>query len=137
LTVSKDAIVLLDDGKGRRLSLKEVKLEEVPVGAAAAVRLSLDQASVMSLRAEGPFLIGLLKAVDPDKGIIVIAIPQGRDNPQEKSLTVAKDARIAIDGSEAKLKDLKVSDNGPVIQLRLSLDQKTVLVITARRFEPR
>jgi hypothetical protein len=137
LTVSSDAVVLLDDGKGRRLSLKEGKLADVPTGAVAAVKLSVDQASVMFIRAEGPTLTGLLKAVDPDKGILVLTIPKGRDDAEEKTLTVAKDARITIDGNEAKLTNLKVGDNGPLIQVRLSLDQKTVLLVLARQPQPR
>ena len=127
LAVSSDAVVLIDDGKGRRLSLKEAKLGDVPVGAIATAKLSVDQNSVMLIRAEGPILTGLLKAVDPDKGTVVITIPRGRDNPDERTMTLAKDARIVIGGSEGKLTDLTVG--GPAIQLRLSLDQKTVQLI--------
>jgi hypothetical protein len=135
LTVSKDAMVLLDDGRGRRLSLKQVKLADVPAGSAASVKLAMDHVLVMQLRAEGPSLTGLLKSVDPAKGVITIGIPKGRDDFDEKTLTVAKDARVAIDGSESKLGDLKVQGNGPFVHLRLSLDQKTVQVIMARQTE--
>src|SRR5262249_27460116 len=78
LMVSSDAVVLLDDGKGRRLSLKHGKLGDVPTGAAATVKLSVDQSFVMFLRAEGPTLTGQLKAVDPNKAAIIITIPKGR-----------------------------------------------------------
>jgi hypothetical protein len=138
LAVSSDAVVLLDDGKGRRLSLKRVKLTDLPAGSAAAVKLSVDQTVIMSIRAEGSTLSGLLKAVDPDKGIIVLAIPKGRsEEPEEKTLTVAKDARIALDGAESKLTNLKVGDPGTAVQLRLALDQKTVQSITAQQLRPR
>ncbi len=48
------------------------------------------------------------------------------ENPEEKTLPVAKDARIVLDGNESKLADIKVFDNGPFAMLRLSLDQKSV-----------
>ena len=138
LLVSPDAVVMLDDGKGRRLSVKRGKLADVPTGSAAAVRLSVDQTQVMSIRAEGPSLTGLLKGVDAEKGILIIAIPKGRgEEPEQKTFTVAKDARISLDGNETKLADLKVGDPGTALQLRLALDQKTVQVIMARQFQPR
>jgi RNA polymerase sigma factor (sigma-70 family) len=131
LAVSDDATVLLDNGKGRRLSVKYCKLADIPVGAAATVKLSVDRTWVMALRAEGPTVTGLLKAVDPDKGIVVITIPKGREEGEEKSYTVAKDVRITLDGAAAKLDSLKVGENGPMLQLRLTLDQTAVQAIAA------
>jgi hypothetical protein len=138
LAVAADAVVLLDDGKGRRLSIKEGKLADVPSGATATVKLSVDQSQVMMLRVEGPILTGQLKAVDADRHLIIIAIPRGRgEEPEEKTFTVARDARIAIDGSDVKLANLKVGDTPPLVQLRLSLDQKTVQSVTARQSQSR
>jgi hypothetical protein len=68
---------LLDNGKGRRLSIKPGKLADVPVGATVTVRLAVDQSFVMFLRAEGGTMTGHLKAVDPDKGIVVLTFPKG------------------------------------------------------------
>jgi len=134
LAVSDQALVSIDDGRGRRLSVREVKLADVPVGAAVTVKLSMDQNFVMSLRAEGTAIGGQLKAVDADKGTITISIFKGRgENPEEKTLTLAKDARIALDGHEAKLADLKPGDDGPFVQARMSLDQKTVQQIVVRQ----
>jgi RNA polymerase sigma factor (sigma-70 family) len=133
LTLADHAMVLVDDGKGRRLSLKQRKLADLAVGVVATAKLSVDQALVMSLRIEGPTVAGLLKGVDPEKGLITISIPKGRDNPEEKTFAVAKDVRIMVDGGEAKLGDLKPGDNGPVLQLRLTLDQQAVQAIVARQ----
>lgn len=134
LTVSPEAMVVIDDGKGRRLSVKEVKLADVPAGAQVTMKLATDQFSVMLMKAEGPTLTGLLKAVDPDKSSITIALPRGRgEDPEEKTLPVSKDARVLSEGSAAKLGDLKPGENGPVIQLRLSLDQRAVQVVEARQ----
>lgn len=138
LTLSSDAVILLDDGKGRRLSLKQVKLADVAVGSTAAVKLSMDQSLVTLLRAEGALMAGQLKSVDADKGTIVIAIPKGRgEEPDEKTLTLAKGARIVIDGSESKLADLKIGENPTMVQLRLSLDQKSVQAVIAHQTKPR
>jgi hypothetical protein len=138
LTVAGDALVLLDDGKGRLLSLKAGKLGDVPAGAAAAVKLSADQAQVMSLRAEGPTVTGRLKVVDPTKGTITITQPRGRgEEPEEKTFAVAPGARITNEGGPAKLADLKAADDGPMIQLRLSMDQKAVQAIVARPLQRR
>jgi hypothetical protein len=138
LTLATDAVVLIDDGRGRRLSVKPGKLADVQVGSAAVVKLSVDQSLVMFLRAEGATVTGQLKGVDADKGIITIAIPKGRgEEPEEKSYPLAKDARIMIDGAESTLADLKIGDNPPIVQLRLGLDQKTVQAVNAHQVRSR
>lgn len=126
--VSPGAEVLFDDGKSRRFSLKEGQLGDLPVGAIAVVKLAVDQQTAVSVRAEGPTASGAVKSVDPDKHVIVLVLRQARgDTPaEEKTYTVAKDARIVIDGREAKLAEVKVDENGPAIGLKLSLDQKVV-----------
>jgi len=131
LQVPDDALILVDDGKGRRLSVKPGKLASIPVGAEATVRMTVDQQFVTSLRAQGPTLYGLLKGVDAN-GSITIAIPKGRgEEPEQKTLKVAPNAVVDIEGTRSKLADLKVGDDGPHVQLRLSLDQTTVQSITA------
>ena len=127
VVLADDALVLLDDGKGRRLSLKEGKLSDIPAGSSANVRLSADQKLATVVRAEGPILQGLIRSVDANAGTVTIVRRRGRgDNPDEKTLPLAKDARIVVEGAEGKLSDIKFSDNGPFGMLRLSLDQKTV-----------
>ena len=137
IAIAKDAHVLIDDGKGRRLSVKEAKLADVPVGSTVTVKLAVDQGFAMLLKAEGPSVFGLFKSADPAKGTITINIPKGRDEAEEKTLTLAKDARVTLDGVETKLGDLKAVENGPFIQLRLSLDQQTVQLVTAQQPRPR
>jgi hypothetical protein len=137
VAIAKEAVILLDDGRGRRLSLKEVKLDAVPVGCNVTVKLAVDQSFVMMLRAEGPALFGLLKGVDADKGTITIAIQKGRDDAEERTLTLTKDARVTFDGKDSKLADLKPGENGPLINLRLTLDQKMVQVVSAHEPRPR
>ncbi|HKI30904.1 MAG TPA: RNA polymerase sigma factor [Gemmataceae bacterium] len=131
-TVAAGGELLFDDGKPRRFALKEGKLADLPAGAIAMLRLSPDQKEVMSLRAEGPSLSGMLKVADPKKNTITIILRAKRgDTPEEdKTFTVAADARISVDGKESKLADLKADDNGPPVGLKLSLDQKVVQSIT-------
>ena len=133
LKISRDALITLDDGGGRLLSVKEGKLADVPVGAMITARLAVDQGLVMSLRAEGTTVSGILKGIDADKGIITIAIPKSRTEVDEKSYTLVKGGRVNIDGNNATLADLKVGDNGPLIQLRLALDQKTAQSVISRQ----
>jgi len=130
VNVPEGTLILLDDGRGRRLSIKAGKLADVPVGAAAVVRLTPDQQFATTVRVQGPTLAGVLKSVDAAKGNITIAIPRGRgEDPEEKSLNLAKNIRTIIDGREANLADLKITEDGPAVQLRMSLDQKTVQAI--------
>lgn len=125
--LASDVTVLLDDGKGRRLSIKEGKFSDIPTGSAANVRLSADQRFATLLRAEGPSLPALIKGVDSANGTVTVATRVGRgENPEERTLPVAKDARIVLEGNESKLADIKVFENGPFAMLRLSLDQKSV-----------
>lgn len=134
LTLTANAVVQIDDGRGRRLSLKEGSLADIPVGSTVSTKLSADQAAVTLVRAEGPTVIGMLKSVDAAKPAITISFQRARgEAPEEKTFAVAEAARIALDGNEAKLSDLKPADGGPFVQLRLSLDQKLVQSIVARQ----
>jgi RNA polymerase sigma factor (sigma-70 family) len=126
--IAPKADVLIDDGKGRRFSLKEGTLADLAVGALVTAKLSVDQSQVMSLRAEGPLVHGLFKSADPNKKTITVIVRPARgDNPEEtKTFDLASDARVWIDGKEGKLSDIKAEENGPGVGLRLSMDQKAV-----------
>jgi hypothetical protein len=124
------AVVLLDDGRGRRLSLREGQLADVPLGAAVNLKLSVDQASVALLRAEGPSVPALIRSIDPAQRTITFSRPVRGENPEEKTLPVAADARIVVDGGEKTLTDFRAGD-GQFAILRLSLDQKTIQGVQA------
>ncbi len=72
LAVSPTTSVILDDGKSRRFSVKEGKLEDIPVGALATVRLAADQQTATVIQVQGPTASGAVKAVDADKGAITL-----------------------------------------------------------------
>lgn len=126
-TLPADAPVLLDDGKGRRLSVKEGLAADIPTGASAMLRLTPDGSAVALVRIEGAVVSGMVKGVDATKGTITYALPVGRnENAEEKTLPVATDARILIEGTETKLGDLKIPETGLPASLRLTLDGKSV-----------
>jgi RNA polymerase sigma factor (sigma-70 family) len=135
VTVAADADILIEDSRPRRFfPVREGKLAEVPVGAMAIVRLAPEQNAAVTLRVEGPNVGGILKAVDPTKSTITVVIGGGRGvDGDEKTYTVAKDARIWLDGAESKLADLKVGDNPTFVSLKLSLDQATARTINVGR----
>jgi hypothetical protein len=127
--------VVMEDERPRRFfPVREAKLGDVPVGAVVTVKLSPDQASAVSVHAEGPSVSGALKGIDAGKGTVIIVIGGGRGTEaEEKSYTVAKDAKVWVDGVESKFADLKVSDPPAQIGLKLSLDQKSVKAIHTGR----
>jgi RNA polymerase sigma factor (sigma-70 family) len=130
LEVAPNAIIVLDDGKGRRFSLKEGKLADVAVGAVAQVKLSADQKHVTSIRAEGAMVGGRVKSIDTKNNTITIEIFVRRgENAEEKTYSLAKDVHINIEGNPGKLADIKTGEESGPTMLKLSLDQKTVQAI--------
>ncbi len=133
VSVSNDATILLDDGKGRRLSLKAAKLEDVAEGATVQAKLSMEQHFAMMVRIEGGTVVGILKAIDADKGTVTVLTAKSREDREEKTFTLAKDGRVLVDGAESKLADLKIAENGPFVQLRLTLDRMFVQSLVAQQ----
>jgi hypothetical protein len=124
--VSPDAEVLIDDGKGRLLSIKEAKLGDLIPGVMVMGKLSPDQKQLVIIRGEGPQVGGVIKSVDAGKRTLTFEGRKARgDTPEEegKTYTIARDARILIDGKDSKLADIK-PDGTLAASLKLSLDQK-------------
>jgi hypothetical protein len=136
-SVSKEAEVALDDGRGRRFSVKEGKLADVPAGSLAMIQLSVDQKTVEGLTATGPNVFGVVKSVDPAANALTLTLGRGRgEEAQEKTFTLAKDADLLLDADgrgrafakAGKLADLPA---GALAFLKLSLDQKTAVLLRA------
>lgn len=124
--VSPDAEVIIDDGKGRLLSVKAAKLGDLLPGNMVMGKLSPDQKQIVIVRGEGPSVNGVIKSVDAEKRTLTFEGRKARgDTPEEegKTYTIARDARILIDGKDSKLNDIK-PDGTLAASLRLSLDQK-------------
>ena len=121
-TVDKNAQVSVDDGviRDKTKPIKAQSLNDLPVGALVVMRQSLDQQSVVAIRAEGTSTHGAVKALDADKGTITL-----HDKLEgEKTYTVMKDAAVYIDDKgEKKFADVPVES---FVNLSLLADQKTV-----------
>jgi hypothetical protein len=126
--VAKAAQVLIDDGKPKDKTKPAAArgIADVPVGAQATLRLSLDGQSVVAVVAEGPSVHGPVKAVDVAKSTLTL-----HDKVLgEKTYAVINDALLFLDGkNEAKkLADVPV---GAEVDLKLLTDQKGVREIRA------
>lgn len=136
--VAANADILVEDDRPRRFfPVREGKLADVPVGAVASLKLSPDQNSAVSIRAEGPQVAGALKGTDPGKGTVIVVIGGGRGTDgEQRTYTVAKDVQVMVDGAEAKFADLKGSEPPLPVSLKLAMDGQTVRSIhvgTGRR----
>ena len=104
--VSRDATVLSDDGKGKKTSLREIKLAALKPGAVVTLRLSLDQKAVAAIQVETSTVHAILTAVDAQKNTVTVTIDRKGEQPQKKTYRVTKGASVQVDGQDAKLVDL-------------------------------
>jgi RNA polymerase sigma factor (sigma-70 family) len=117
-TVAPNALITVDG--------KHTKLAAVPPGCFVNMGLGVDQATALSIGADGPSLGGCggscVKSVDVEKGTITFddkAMPEVAG----KTFTVAKDANIVIDGKPGTLARVPV---GSYVNLTLRVDGQTV-----------
>ena len=128
--LSKDArVVVPNTRKKGEFELRQLAdlTEGTPVGLTFSPR---DVGTVAGITVHGRSLGGLLEAVDPDNDTLVLKI-----GDEERTLDVAKDAYIAIQGdpkgTKSKLSELKA---GMRVKLSLSaLDQEVVNIWVGSR----
>ena len=133
--LAKDVKVLLEDGlvKGQQ---KDGALADVTPGSGAQLQLSVDGKTVVAITVHGASLQGGVKAVDPSKNTITVAVKE-KGGVAEKTLTLHKDAKIIVsDGltktatpGEGKIGDLtegtpvavqtSAAEKGTAIQVRV------------------
>jgi RNA polymerase sigma factor (sigma-70 family) len=113
--VAKDVTVNID-GKGGQLRDLHAEVQ-------INIKLAADQKTVNSIQAEGRTVQGTVKAVDAGNNTITIANKQS-----ENGFSVAQGAAVVIDGEPGKLADVPTE---AVVNLKLSVDQKTVLGLWA------
>jgi hypothetical protein len=137
LTLGKKAEIGLDDGRGRRFSLREGKLADVRAGSQVTLKLSVDQKTVESVTATGPNVFGVVKAVDPKASTLTLQLGRGRgEDAEEKTFAVAQDADVLLDvdgrgRALGKAGQLSALHPGALASLKLSLDQKTAVLVRA------
>jgi RNA polymerase sigma factor (sigma-70 family) len=98
-SVAKDAKVLRDG--------KEIKLTDLKQGNRITLRLSPDQKTVVGLVVANTAITAQVKAVDAARSTVTVVIDNARKGKQEKTYPVAKDAKVTLEGKEARLTDLK------------------------------
>jgi hypothetical protein len=113
--LSPTAEVVIDDGRGRRFSLREGTLKDLGEGTLVTAWLSLDGKQVRSVMAEGGTVSGVLKSIDAEKRSVTLTVrpPRGDDAGEEKTVTLAKEALVLIDdgrGRRLSLKESKLAD---------------------------
>jgi hypothetical protein len=126
--VAKVVQMSIDDGKPKDKTkpAEARRIADLPTGAQATLRLSLDGLSVVAIRAEGGDIHGTVKAVDAAKNTLTL-----HDKLQgEKTYGVTKDAGVYLDGKREvkRLADVPVE---AVVDLKLLVDQKTAREIRA------
>jgi RNA polymerase sigma factor (sigma-70 family) len=121
--VARDARIVIDDKFAG-------KLTDLIDGTMAQLRLSVDQATALEVRAEGPSFHGTVKALDPDRSTITLTI--GAKNGmggEDKEFKLTKETAVLteINGAALRLMDVRADRN---VILRLSIDQKAATRIT-------
>ena len=125
--VSKDATISVDEGKvDKTVKPKRLSLGDIPIGAVVTLRQSLDQKSIVAIRAEGKNATGSVTAVDAAKNVITLNHKADGD----KSYDVSKDAIVMID-DETGAKTLADVPVGANADLKFSADGKSVQQIRA------
>lgn len=131
--LAKDVKVLLLHGL-----VKETKagaLADLAEGVPVALQLSPDEKMVLRIEVHGGSLHGAVKAVDADKNTVTV-VSKSKDGAVEKTLELAKGAKILLDdglvkggAKEGKLSDL--SEDTPVVVQFSGYDRKTIVGISA------
>ncbi len=122
LALAKDAKVVID---GEAKALADIK-----AGTAVLVSVTVDRKTALSVTVGGKKkpaggkagVGGTVKAVDAKDRVITLA---GKKGAEGQKVTVAKDAKITIDGEEKTLADIK---EGALVQLTLDADKNATAV---------
>lgn len=121
LPVARDARIWIDDGSAT--------LAKLPPGTSISATLSMDRTMVRSITARGrqigSFGDAIVLKVDMARNTVTVDI----NGQGERSFTVAKDARISVDGKPARLE--AVPGEASVV-LDLAIDGTTVRGIQAK-----
>lgn len=133
----KDARIVISDGKKEKVAGKDAQLDDLKVGCPAVLQLSLDQKSVVSIRAEGPSIRGTVQKVDAGKKSLTVLVQASKEGTGTEQTYDVKDAVVYFEDAKAekappKQRSLGELTEGLVVNLRLSLDQKAVHIIAVQ-----
>jgi RNA polymerase sigma factor (sigma-70 family) len=117
--VARDAAV--------RVNEQARKFTDLKAGMRVSLQLSALNSVVVGVRAGGPTLEGVLKAVDVARRTVTINLRH--QHLTVKDLPVAKDAKVLLNGKEVRLADLKP---GSRVALQMGAETDTNLVVGVR-----
>jgi len=111
---------------------REGKLADLIDGTVARVRLSADRSAVLEIHAEGPSYRGIVKVIDPEKGLITLTIGgKGGVGGEDRDFKLTKDTAFVTEINGVPLKPADVKPEREVF-LRLTIDQKAVGRVVVR-----
>src|SRR5262249_55194900 len=103
-TVDKNAEVVVDEGRGRFLAYKEIKLGGPAERALVRMILSLDKKTVHNILAEGPTVSGTVKELDAGKKTVTLVVraPRGDDAGETVTVNVPEGTLILLDDGRGR-----------------------------------
>jgi RNA polymerase sigma factor (sigma-70 family) len=115
--VAKGAKVVVD---GKELTFADLK----PNMRASLQRSAVNESLIVRITAKGPRVDAVVRAVDAMKGRITVRIKDTHLTAPD--VTVAKNARVILDGHDGKLSDLRV---GMTVTLQMSAESEPGFVV--------
>ncbi len=103
---------------------KEAKPADLKKGGRATLTLSADQKAVVAVSVVGGTTQVALKSIDAEKNTVTFTA-ETRQGKVDRTLQVAKDAKVTLEGKEAKLADVKA---GTVVVLTFSADDANTVI---------
>jgi RNA polymerase sigma factor (sigma-70 family) len=122
VSLAKDVRVTIDD---RLAALGDLK-----PNMKASLQMSAVKELVLGIKAYGATVEGVLKAVDTTKKTLSVTIPSAQMTAQ--GVSVAKYAKVLIDGKESTLSDLAIGMR-VTLQMSAEPDQSVIIAITKVR----
>jgi RNA polymerase sigma factor (sigma-70 family) len=131
--LTKDVAVVLVHGLVKET--KDGTLANLAEGVPVRLQLSPDEKTVLRIEVLGGSLHGSVKAVDADKNTVTV-VTKSKDGPVEKTLELAKGAKVLLDDGVVKggAKEGKLGDLGadtPVVVQLSGYDRKIAVGIHA------
>jgi RNA polymerase sigma factor (sigma-70 family) len=117
------------------LDNQEVKPADLEEETPVALRLSRDRKTVLGIMAHGPSFSGTLKAVNAERGEIVVTVKE-EGGFAEKVHELVKHAQISLsDGKTDRRAKLGELTEGMIVSVRLTLNKEKVVAVHARKAE--
>jgi RNA polymerase sigma factor (sigma-70 family) len=114
-------------GVSVRINDRTVTLGDLKPNTKVSLQMSAVKELAVGITAYGATVEGVLKAVDTAKNAVSVTIPSAQMTAEDVS--VAKNAKVVIDGKEGKLSDLKTGMR-VTLQMSAEPDQSVIIAIS-------